>query len=439
MNYRLGFFVLLICIGICIPAWGKVYIDIDSPAFQKFPTAIPDFKNLGSGKDGENLSRSFSEEMNRSLEITGFFRIIDRGAFLENKNRAGLEGGDIHFPDWRAIGADFLIKGGFESDGKALSVEFRLYDVVEGKLITGKKYWGTVDERKKMVLKFAGEVLLKLTGERGVFNTRIAFVGKKGDESEIYTVDFDGSGMMKLTNYQALTLLPNWSPDGKKMSFTSYMNRNPDFYLMNMDSRKVERLSSYKGLNLSGPWSPDGQKVLLVLSKDGNEEIYSFDVSERTLRRLTWDRSIDVSPTWSPNGREIAFVSNRSGSPQVFTMDIDGKNLRRLTFEGSYNTSPSWSPRGGKIAYEGATNGRFQIFLINEDGSNFMQLTFEDGGCEAPTWSPDGRYLAFTAGQKGTSRIGIVNANGLNLRLIDDMKEVSSFEDPEWSPYLDLY
>ncbi len=439
MRKIVGSIVILLILSWSITAWGKVYIDINAPGFQKYPIAITDFKNLGAKEDKENLSAWFAYQLSRHLKLTGFFNVINPGAFLEDPEHAGITIEGINFSDWSSIGADFLVKGGFNNDGKELSVEFRIFDVVEGKLIVGKRYQDRFTKRKIMVLKFVNEILLALTGEKGVFDTKIAFVGKDRDVSEIYTIDFDGTNLVKVTRLESLTMLPRWSPDARKIFFTSYLNGNPDSYVMNLSTRRVKEITSFTGLNLASSWSSDGSKLLLVLSKDGNEEIYVKDIKRDSLRRLTNNPSIDVSPTWSPDGKKIAFVSNRSGSPQIFTMDSDGKGISRLTYEGSYNTSPSWSPKGNRIAYEGMTNGRFQIFSIDEDGGNFMQLTFEAGGGEAPSWSPGGMYLVFTSAIGGKKKICIINSNGLNLRALGSPGRSYTLDSPSWSARLNLY
>jgi len=428
--------IILLVLGWNNTAAGKVYIDIDSPAFQKFPIAITDFKNLGGSDDSENLSVWLSDALKKSLNITGFFRIVKKSAFLEDPNQSGITADSIRFSDWVSIGTETLVKGGFQYDGEKFSVEFRLFDVVQGKLIVGKKYWGKIEDKEVMVIKYVNEILLALTGKRGVFDTKIAFVRRRGKTSDIYTINFDGSELVRVTSYGSITLSPHWSPDGKMISFTSYILGNPDFYVMNMSSKVAKKISSFEGLNLSAPWATDGRKVLLTLSKDGNEEIYLLDLEYNKLKRITHNPSIDVSPTWSPDGRKIAFVSNRSGSPQIYLMDADGNNVRRLTYEGSYNTSPSWSPRGNRIAYESATNGYFQIFSIDEDGSNMVQLTF-DGCNESPSWSPDGRYLAFSSKKNEKSGICVMNSNGSNMRVLHESVDI--YGCPSWSPRLNLY
>ncbi|MFA4915859.1 MAG: Tol-Pal system beta propeller repeat protein TolB [Syntrophales bacterium] len=411
-------------------AYGKVYIDIDSPTFNKFPIAITDFEKLKGSEEKENLSSWLSDALTKSLERTGLFDVVDKKAFLDNQGGSAVE--NIRFADWKVIGTEYLVKGNFLFDGKDLITEFRLFDVIKREFILGKKYYGRIEDRREMVLKFAGEILLALTGNEGVFNTKIAFVLKGNKTSDIYTIAFDGYDFARITNYNSITLSPRWSPDGNDISFTSYKDSNPDLYLMSLRDRKAKKIAGFRGLNLSGAWSPDGKRMLLTLSKDGNEEIYVMDIKSGQLSRLTNNFAIDVSPTWSPDGQKITFVSDRSGSPQVYLMDADGSNVRRLTYQGGYNTSPSWSPRGDRIAYESMTDGFFQIFSIEEGGSNSIQLTSGTGNKESPSWSPDGRYIVFSSKLGGRSKIYIMNINGSNLRLL--YESVDNVIGLAWSP-----
>ncbi len=406
----------------------KVYIDIDAPAFQKFPIAVEVFNRRGAAEDREGHAVWFPDKISKYLDMTGYFRIIPRSAFLEDpvKNRE-----NVIFSDWRTIGADYLVKGHFQLRGRELTVEMRLYDTIRGELIREKKYVGKSEERKGMVIKFVNEILLALTGERGVFNTQIAYVLKQGNNSDIHTISFDGEDHARITNYGSLTLIPRWSPDGRNISFTSYKDNNPDFYIRDLKTGMRKKIAGYPGLNLSGAWSPDGRKILLTLSKDGNQEIYVMDSRNGYLQRLTYEYAIDVSPVWSPDGKRIAFVSNRSGSPQIYIMDSDGRNVKRLTFEGSYNSSPSWSAKGDRIAYEGTVGGRFQLFVISAEGGPAQQLTAKGGESKHPSWSPDGRYLAFTLKSGGVNKIAVMNANGTNMRILGEGSN------PAWSPFLD--
>jgi TolB protein len=426
--------LILLLWGTGAPAAEKVYIDIDSPAFQRFPVAVVDFEDLGSDAAKDDLSTGFSAALSRYLDMTGYMRMISRGAFLEDAKRFPYSGGKVSFPDWTVIGAEYIVKGGFSRKGPNLHAEFRLYDTVRGERILEKRYAGRPEEQKELARRMARDITQTLTGDGSVFDTKIAFVVKQGRSSDIYTINFDGSGLTRVTNYGSVALSPRWSPDGGTIGFISYKDGNPDLYFRRLQDYSTRKMSQFRGLNLLGGWSPDGQKLLLTLSKDGNEEIYQLGLAGGQLQRLTREFSIDVSPVWSPNGNRIAFVSNRSGSPQIFVMDSDGARVRRLTFEGSYNTSPAWSPNGNRIAYEGSKNGRFRIFTISADGGSLMQIGPETGDSESPSWSPDGRYVVFSQRGRGAGKIAVMNANGTNIRVL--YENPSGCISPAWSPRL---
>lgn len=415
-------------------AFGKVYLNIDAPTFQQIPIAITDFKELKNSQGSHDLAGWFSESLASCLKMTGFFNMLDKKAFLGDPDEEGITAESIRFTKWVTIGAEYLLKGEYLYDGASLVTEFCLFDTIKGKLIVGMKYEGKIEGRKDMVFKFAGEIIYALTGERGIFDTKIAFVLKNGRTSDICTVNFDGSKLTYMTNYASITLLPRWSSDGQTIVFTSYKDGNPDTYMKNIASETVRKIAGYKGLNLPGSWSPDGRKLLLTLSKDGNEEIYVMDVGNGDLKRLTNNFAIDVSPVWSPDGQKIAFVSNRSGSPQIYVMNADGGNVKRLTYGGEYNTSPSWSPAGDVIAYEGRVNGSFQIFSIDASGENLRQLTSGMGMSESPCWSPDGRCLVYSLTSGSKSKICVMDAFGRNVRVLFEDKAICM--SPSWSPRL---
>lgn len=414
-------------------AWGKVYLDIDSPTFQQFAVAIPDFTGPAGNKERpDNLSAQLSDTLADYLKMTGFFNVINKKAYLDNPATMEAAPEIIRFADWSAIGAEYLVKGSFHYVGNRLDLECGLYDVVKGELILGNKHTGNDEDKKKMMRKFARDVLFALTGEGGVFTTRIAFIMKKGKTAEIDSVGFDGDSLIKETGSNIIFMAPRWSPDGKYLSYTSYEGGTPAFYVKDIQTAAVKKIADFPGINLSGGWSPDGKKVLVTLSKDGNEEIYALDIAYGLLQRLTNNFDIDVSPAWSPDGGKIAFVSNRGGSPQIYIMDANGSNAKRLTFEGDYNTSPAWSPKGDKVAYEGRIQGRFQIFAIGSDGSSRQQLTSDAADSESPAWSPDGRYIAFSMNKNGKKKIYVMNANGSNVRVLYEGNGDCS--GPNWSP-----
>lgn len=416
---------------------GKVYIDIDSPAFQKIPLAIANFTPLSGNQGHEELSSWFPGALKKALDLTGYFNLLTKADGHLDPGRSGTAARKTSSGEWGNLGAEYLISGGFSYQGGRLVAEFRLLDVVQGSQLLGKQYTGNMEDRRDMVLNFTREVLKLLTGGEGFFDTRIAFVLRQGRSSSLYTVGFgsqiDGRDLGRVTG-SPLILSPRWSPDGRYLAFTSYRDGKPDVFVVSPSGGGLKKIVSFRGLNLPGAWSPDGRRLLLTLSKDGNQEIYVMDVGTGQLRRLTRNSAIDVSPVWSPDGRRIAFVSSISGSPQIYVMSADGGDARRLTYSGNYNTTPAWSPRGGKIAYEGRSGGGYQIFSVDEDGGNVRQLTSGAGDHENPSWSPDGRFLTFSVRSGGRSRISILNVNTLDVRTL--YESADRCLSPAWSPRL---
>ncbi|OPY82682.1 MAG: translocation protein TolB [Smithella sp. PtaU1.Bin162] len=411
----------------------KVYIDVDSPTFQLFPIAVCDFVAVDS-EMGQAPGSSLAEEISRYLMMTGYFNSLNKKSFLDEQKEGEPSLANITFSDWSVIGADYLLKGNLLiKNGKAVA-ECWFFDVVHAELLFSKKYNVPDKEQKNLAKSIASDILFALTGDQGDFNTRIAFVAKKGTKADIYIVNYDGLELKVLTKHQSIIVSPRWSPDGRFLAFTSFKDGNPEVYIKDMKNGGERKAASFEGLNLCGYWSPDGQKILLTLSKDGNEEIYILEVETLKLKRLTSSYSIDVSPAWSPDGKKIVFVSNRGGSPQIYLMEADGGNIKRITFEGNYNTTPSWSPRGGRIAYEGLINGNFQIFTIDEEGNNLLQLTFGEADNESPSWSPSGRQIVYSSRTNLKSKICIMNANGLNVRVLNENN--GNLTMPMWSPRL---
>ncbi len=435
MNNKIAIGICLFVLGIVGNLAAKVYIYIDSPATTKFPIAIPHFKNLGNVPDDRHVSTSLSSVISKDLEISGLFRLIDSSIFLKDPDDSGITANSIDWGDWSSIGAEALIKGGFHFEENGIRVEARLFDVIRGSFITGKRYFGKPDDIRIVSHKFADEAIYRLTGQRGISQTQIAFVSDASGSKEIYLIDFDGHNRTKVTNHRSIVISPAWSPDGKKLIFTSYRDKNPDVFLREIFYGREKKVSSRKGLNIAPDWSPDGEKIVLTLSQDdGNSDIYVIRPDGKKVNRLTSNWANDVSPCWSPDGKEIAFVSNRSATPQIYIMKVKNRKVRRLTFEGGYNTSPSWSPKGDRIAYAGRRGGTFAIYTINTDGSGLNQLTSSPGSNESPSWSPNGRHIAFSSSRSGSKKVYIMLADGLGERAVTWGK--GNDTNPCWSPYL---
>ncbi len=403
------------------------------------PIAITELINLGvSDKGLEHKMNKKSEHLSNSLKSTGLFEILDPIMFLEDPNKAAIRLNSIDFDDWTIIGAVGLIKGGYRlKDNGMIELEMRYFDTYSKEMKIGKKYSGSKDKVTRMLNRFANEILLEFTGKRGIFGSMIAYVQVVDDYKEIFVMYYDGTAKQRVSRDFSISLSPAWSPDGEKISYTSYKYGNPDLMVSDFIQRKVYRLSKRKGLNLGAEWSPSGEKVALMLSKGNNSDIYIIDSnSGKSLERLTNYWGIDVSPTWSPDGKKLAFTSDRSGNPNIYVMDIDEKTPKRITFDAKYNSSPSWSPLGDKIAFCGQSrNGKFNIFTINKDGTGLQQLTASSRDNENPSWSPDGRYITFASNRAGNYNIYVMNSDGTGIKQLTSLKTDATA--PTWSPRLE--
>lgn len=409
-----------------------VYIDITQPSFQRLPIAIPDFKYEAANQT--QLAREMARALSDDLDYSGVFRPLDPRGFLQNPQAVGITQNDIKFLEWRRLGAEFLARGAYLVQGSSLRLEMRLFDVVADRMVIGKVYEGQVQDWRAMIHRFADEILLALTGERGVFGTKIAFVQVQGTDKEIYLVDFDGSNPVQVTHDKSIALSPAWSPDGGQLAYVSYKEKGPKIYIVSLLSGAQRLLCGYPGLNISPAWRPNSQELAVTLSKDGNPDIFLVSSTGAIMRQLVQSWAINVSPSWSPDGSKLAFVSNETGSPQVYVLDVNSGRKQRITFSGDYNTSPAWSPKGDWIAYSGLSGGRHNIFVIRPDGSQVRQLTHGEGNNESPTWSPDGRMLAFSSTRQGNSAIWVLLMNGAGTRRLTNLG--GSQEMPDWSPRL---
>jgi TolB protein len=428
--------VFTLLVPLCTTVSAQVSLEIIGPGMPKYPIAVSPLKNVGTSGDPGRLSEGIADTIVYDLDLSGWFRVLDRGAYIENAQRSGDTLGSFDFRDWSTIGAVGLVKGRFSVQGDDVTVELRLFDVSQEKEVIGKRYSGRARDFRRIAHKFADEIIKQFTGVPGVFNTRIAYVSTSGGRfKEIYVAHLDGSEKYQVTNNRTINLSPSWTPDGKAILYTSYKDRNPSLYLFNLYSGKDVKFSARTGLNLGGKWSPDGQFVAVSLERGGNTDIYLLDRNGAIARRLTDAQSIDVSPSWSPDGRQLVFVSDRSGSPQLYILDIATKKARRLTYSGSYNTSPAWSPNGDKIAYIGRVGGHFSIYTVGVDGGEPTRLTRNSVDNEDPSWSPDGRFLVFSSNRAGRYHLYVMQASGENQRRLtgsggDDTK-------PSWSPRLE--
>ena len=241
----------------------------------------------------------------------------------------------------------------------------------------------------------------------GLGKGHIAFVSYRDGNNEIYVMNADGSGVKRLTKTPADDWSPCWSPDGRKIAFTS--NRDAkikgvhNIYIMNVDGSHIKRVTYNQAWDEHAAWSPDGRRLAYVTTADSNAEIFVINVDGSGNHRLTFNTFDDKNPAWSPDGQHLAYASQATGVWQIFMMNADGQNPIQLTYSGANDWHPAWSPDGRKIAFVSDRDGNSEIYVMNADGSNQVRLTFSPSSDEHPTWSPDGKALAFWSNRQGTT------------------------------------
>ena len=410
------------------------YINISDPFLNKIPVAVPVFKQMSESPAEADLARRAADLLTAGLDYTGYFKLIDRGAYLEDLQEKGIVASALNFGNWTDIGAELLVTGGLWRTDGSVRLEMRLFDTFKGEMLFGKRYGGSPDNLRQMVHRFCDEMVYRLTGKRGLFASRIVFISKNEGKSRIYTCAFDGHGPRQIIQGNDIILFPSWSPDGRTIAYTSYARGNPEIVIREIESGSTRRIG-YEGVNITPTWLPDsGGKLAATLSTSGDEEIYLLTPSGKIDKKLTDSWGIDVSPSFSPDGRQMAFVSKRAGSPQIYIKQLKSGEVRRLTFEGSYNTEPDWSPAGDKIVYSSMNGGQADICVIGVDGEGREQLTRGAGSNESPTWSPDGSLIAFSSTRTGTAKLYVMTASGTDQRQLLDMPGQQLL--PDWSPTL---
>jgi TolB protein len=314
-------------------------------------------------------------------------------------------------------GALAYIRGTYTLEANTHTLQAELVDLESGEIILKRRYAGQRDELRASVHKFADELSAQLFGEKGVAQTRIAYVRRHAGAKEIWIMDYDGAGPRAVTRNGSINLNPLFMGGKDKLLFTSYTLGMPQFYKVDPERPSLQPAFTSRGMNTAPAYNIMDDEVVFASTMDGNSEIYRRKVAGTgKAERLTFSSTIETSPSWSPNGQEIVFISDRSGKPMLYIMDRDGSNTRRITYDFAYCGSPTWSPRGDRIAFTVMEGGNtMNIYTIAPDGSEAVRLT-SGGSNESPAWSPDGRFLAFSSTRSGSADIYVMQADGDNVR-----------------------
>ena len=399
----------------------RVYIDITASNLRKVVVAIPPFIDGNSGAKDTITGVAMAKLLGRALAFHGFVRVVGPAGLPPDNSEA-----------WQRAGVDFVVRGRFVSKGQKLTVEGRLQDIEEQRLLTGRRFRGLKGLQDDMVLRLADGLVEEFTGIPGISRTRIAYVSDETGAKEVFIADVLGLKRRQITRHRALCVSPRFTPDGHFLAYSTYHHGNQDLYITDLRQNKITRaLSRRRGLNMAPAFAPDGRTMVVTLSKDGSPDLYLLNRRGKILRRLTARAGINVSPSFSPDGSRLVFVSDRSGQPQLYIMELSSGRTQRLTFDGQENSEPAWSPDGSRIAYTGRIDGHYHIFTISPQGGTPTRLTGGWGDYESPSWSPDSKQLVLARKRNGHSELCVMFANGKGLRTLFRLPGNQSY--PQWS------
>ncbi len=401
----------------------------------------------------------FNDELWKALESSGRLSMVPRSFYPRTTPRdpqdlAATEQGLPKDPGARGLWlagwkeapviARYLVYGRIEDANGRLMLSGFLSDVTqespEASYIFGKRYYSeaTVASARGMAFEFARDILRNLGLGEGLAGTRIYYVHRdEGDDrKEIWAMDYDGSNKEQITNYRSLCLTPAVSPDGKRISFTTFLEGIPKIYVHSLETgRRLPFYNQDASLNTTPSFSPDGSTVFFASSPSGRSQIYSSNVDGGDLRRVSYSDAIDVHPAINPQtGAQIAFVSDASGQPQIYVMGIDGTNRRRLSIGGGDAVQPAWDPTGERLAFawtRGYEIGNYNIFLVDVASERYTQLTHSRGRNEHPFFSPSGTHIVFSSDRMGSTQIWSMRADGTQIRQLTSR---GLNESPVWAP-----
>jgi len=337
-----------------------------------------------------------------------------------------------------ASSAEFVQSGAVRGDRTGLSVECVVMQQATKRVVLSKSYQGSAQDLRRVVHKLTDDIVQTITGQRGIAQTKIAFVWTRGSVKELAVMDYDGYNAHQLTYDKSISVRPRWSPDGRKIVYTSYKNLFPDVLEVDLYTGQRRRLATFPGLNSGATFSPDGATIALTLSKDGNPELYTMSATGGDLHRLTHTRGGESSPTWSPDGQAITYVSDDSGAPQIWMINRAGGASSRLTVSPSYNTEPDWSrpPANSDmkpmLALTSRVGGRFQIGLFDSSTGAVRPVVADSADNEDPSWAPDGRHLVFAKTQHWRTQLyllDVVTGEQVQLPAVE-----GGASEPAWGP-----
>ena len=397
-------------------------IEIIGAGEHQIPVAIVPF-----GGDAA-LAQTISEVVVADLQRSGLFRLVDLAG------KSPHEPGEVSYPDWRGRGADALAIGtvALQTNGR-IEARFRLLDVVKQAELAGQLVSADGDQVRAVGHRIADLIYEKLTGDKGVFSTRIAYVNRQEKKFSLVVADSDGYNEQTVLTHKEPILSPAWSPDGSHLAYVSFETGHAAIYVQSLYTNQRLMLANFRGSNSAPAWSPDGKQLAIVLTRDGISSLYIVRPDGSGLRRLTYTDAIDTEPSFSPDGRFLIFASDRGGSVQIYRMPVDGGFAERLTFEGNNNFSPRYSPDGNSFVFMHSTGGQFYI-ATQDFKTKQIQVLTDVGWEKKPSFAPNGKLILFATESLGHGILATVSSDGrVKQKMIPQQGDI---REPMWGPFL---
>ncbi|MCH7502429.1 MAG: Tol-Pal system beta propeller repeat protein TolB [Proteobacteria bacterium] len=428
---RHTFKTLIIAILLVGTAQAELKIEITQGAGSRTPVAVVPFAWVGTSP---GMPLDIAEVIGADLTRSGRFAPIPEGDMLQKPTA----GADLDFDDWSILGVEAVVIGRVEQTGaNAYTVQFQLFDVFRRRQLVGYRMPASRGTMRRVAHRTADMIYEKLTGIKGVFGTKVAYVTveeqRDGKLYKLVVADQDGENEHTIMESADPIMSPAWSPDSRRLAYVSFEGSKSSVFVQTLRTGNRQRVSSKPGINGAPAFSPDGRKLVLTLGGiDGNLDIHILDISTKKTKRLTTHRAIDTEGSWSPDGRFIYFTSDRSGGPQIYRVAVDGGTPQRITFEGSYNARPRLSPDGTRLAMVHNDRGNFRIAIMNVERRDLLILSVGRQD-ESPSFAPNSDTLIYATRQGRNGVLESVSADGLiRQRLASGQVDV---REPVWSPF----